>query len=95
MVQGRPQAIAHRKQGILYVVAYENGTNASCSGAKLASDPMTRLMLDGALRAASNKHKTTPLTPEEATADSRTFIDSLRSDYDFRARNAAENRERQ
>ena len=47
------------QQGILYVVAYENGTNASCSGAKLASDPMTRLMLDGALRAASNKHKTT------------------------------------
>lgn len=83
------------QQGILYVVAYENGTNASCAGAKLASDPMTRLMLDGALRAASNKHKTTPLTPEEATADSRTFIDSLRSDYDFRARNAGENRERQ
>ena len=47
------------QQGILYVVAYENGTNASCSGAKLASDPMTRLMLDGALRAASNKRKTT------------------------------------
>ena len=59
MVQGRPQAIAHRKQGILYVVAYENGTNASYAGAKLASDPMARLMLDGALRAASNKHKTT------------------------------------
>ena len=52
-------------------------------------------MLDGAPRAASNKHKTIPLTPEEATAGSRTFIDSLRSDYDFRARNAAENRERQ
>ena len=83
------------QQGILYVVAYENGTNASCAGAKLASDPLTRLMLDGALRAASNKHKTIPLTPEEATAGSRTFIDSLRSDYDFRARNAAENRERQ
>lgn len=47
------------QQGILYVVAYENGTNASCAGAKLASDPMARLMLDGALRAASNKHKTT------------------------------------
>ena len=59
MVQGRPQAIAHRKQGILYVVAYENSTNASCSGAKLASDPMARLMLDGALRSASNKRKTT------------------------------------
>ena len=82
------------QQGILYVVAYENGTNASCSGAKLASDPMTRLMLDGALRAASNKHKTTPLTPEEAAAGTRTFIDSLRSDYDFRARNAAENSKR-
>ena len=83
------------QQGILYVVAYENGTNASCAGAKLASDPLTRLMLDGAPRAASNKHKTIPLTPEETTAGSRTFIDSLRSDYDFRARNAAENSKRQ
>ena len=51
-------------------------------------------MLDGALRAARNKHKTTPLTPEEAAAGTRTFIESLRSDYDFRARNAAENSKR-
>ena len=78
------------QQGILYVVAYEDGTNASCAGTKLASDQMTRTMLDGALRTARNKHKTTPLTPEEAVAGSRAFIDSLRSDYDFRARNAAE-----
>lgn len=83
------------QQGILYVVAYEDGTNVSCAGLELAKDSITRLMLDGALRAASNKHKTTPLTPEEATAGSRTFIDSLRSDYDFRARNAAENSKRQ
>ena len=82
------------QQGILYVVAYEDGTNVSCAGSKLAKDSMTRLMLDGALRAARNKHKTTPLTPEEAVAGSRTFIDSLRSDYDFRARNAAENSKR-
>ena len=59
MVQGRPQAIAHRKQGILYVVAYEDGTNVSCAGSELAKDSITRLMLDGALRAAGNKHKTT------------------------------------
>ena len=83
------------QQGILYVVAYEDGTNVSCAGLELAKDSITRLMLDGALRAARNKHKTTPLTPEEATAGSRTFIDSLRSDYDFRARNAAENSKRQ
>ena len=95
MVQRHPQAIAHRKQGILYVVAYEDGTNVSCAGLELAKDSITRPMLDGALRAARNKHKTTPLTPDEAVAGSRTFIDSLRSDYDFRARNAAENRERQ
>ena len=50
---------------------------------------MTRPMLDGALRIAHKDHKTTPLTPEEAVAGSRTFIDSLRSDYDFRAKNAA------
>ena len=83
------------QQGILYVVAYEDGTNISCAGLELAKDASTRPMLDGALRAARNKHKTTPLTPEEAVAGSRTFIDSLRSDYDFRARNAAENSKRQ
>ena len=78
-------------KGILYVVAYEDGTNVSCAGSELAKDSMTRLMLDGALTAARYKHKTTPLTPEEAVAGSRAFIDALRSDYDFRARRAAEN----
>ena len=83
------------QQGILYVVAYEDGTNVSCAGLELAKDSSTRPMLDGALRIAHKDHKTPPLTPEEAAAGSRTFIISLRSDYDFRARNAAENRERQ
>ena len=83
------------QQGILYVVAYEDGTNVSCAGSELAKDSITRLMLDGALSAARYKHKTTPLTPEEAVAGSRAFIDALRSDYDFRARNAAENSKRQ
>ena len=78
-------------KGILYVVAYEDGTNVSCAGSELAKDSMTRLMLDGALTDARYKHKTTPLTPEEAVAGSRAFIDALRSDYDFRARRAAEN----
>ena len=82
------------QQGILYVVAYEDGTNVSCAGSELAKDSITRLMLDGALTAARYKHKTTPLTPEEAVAGSRAFIDALRSDYDFRARNAAENSKR-
>ena len=82
------------QKGILYVVAYEDGTNASCAGVELAKDSSTRPMLDGALRIAHNDHKTTPLTPEEAVAGSRTFIESLRSDYDFRARNAAENSKR-
>lgn len=82
------------QQGILYVVAYKDGTNVSCAGEELAKNLSTRPMLDGALRAARNKHKTTPLTPEEAAAGTRTFIDSLRSDYDFRARNAAENSKR-
>lgn len=82
------------QKGILYVVAYEDGTNVSCAGVELAKDSITRLMLDGALSAARYKHKTTPLTPEEAVAGSRTFIDSLRSDYEFRARNAAENSKR-
>ena len=82
------------QQDILYVVAYEDGTNVSCAGVELAKDSSTRPMLNGALRAARNKHKTTSLTPEEAVAGSRTFINSLRSDYDFRARNAAENSKR-
>ena len=82
------------QKGILYVVAYEDGTNVSCAGSELAKDSMTRLMLDGALSAARYKHKTTPLTPEEAVAGSRAFIDALRSDYDFRAKNAAENSKR-
>ena len=82
------------QKGILYVVAYEKGTNVSCAGSELAKDSITRLMLDGALSAARYKHKTTPLTPEEAVAGTRTFIESLRSDYDFRARNAAENSKR-
>lgn len=81
-------------KGILYVVAYEDGTNVSCAGVELAKDSSTRPMLDGALRIARKDHKTTPLTPEEAVAGSRTFIISLRSDYDFRARNAAENSKR-
>lgn len=51
------------QQGILYVVAYEKGTSVSCAGLKLAKDASTRPMLEGALRAARNKHKTTPLTP--------------------------------
>ena len=82
------------QKGILYVVAYEKGTNVSCAGSELAKDSITRLMLDGALSAARYKHKTTPLTPEEAVAGSRAFIDALRSDYDFRAKNAAENSKR-
>jgi len=82
------------QQGILYVVAYEDGTNVSCAGLELAKDSSTRPMLDGAPRRARNKHKPPPLPPEEAVAGSRTFIDSLRSDYDFRARNAAENSKR-
>ena len=82
------------QKGILYVVAYEDGTNVSCAGSELAKDSITRLMLDGALSAARYKHKATPLTPEEAVAGSRAFIDALRSDYDFRARNAAENSKR-
>ena len=59
-------------KGILYVVAYEDGTNVSCAGVELAKDSSTRPMLDGALRIARKDHKTTPLTPEEAVAGSRT-----------------------
>lgn len=76
-------------KGILYVVAYEDGTDASCAGEKLASDSSTGTMMNAALRDARNAHKTTPLTSEEAAAGARAFIDRLRSSYDYSARNSA------
>ncbi|WP_448749843.1 TPM domain-containing protein [Actinomyces sp.] len=83
------------QQGILYVVAYKDGTNVSCAGEKLASDSSTRTMMNAALRDARNEHKTTPLTSEEAAAGARAFIDDVRSTTDIHARIAADNRKRQ
>ena len=74
---------------ILYAVAYKDGTNVSCASEKLASDSSTRTMMNAALRDARNKHKTTPLTSEEAAAGAHAFIDRLRSSYDYSARNSA------
>lgn len=86
------------ERGILYVVAYKDGTDAYCTDAKMVdsmrTDPAIRTQLAGAQSAAHRSYKSTPLTPEEAVAGSRAFIDALRSDYDFRARNAAENSKR-
>ena len=99
MVQGRPQAIAHRKQGILYVVAYEDGTDIYCTDENLeqkaASDWATKKMLDDALGFARRKHTSTPLTPDEAAAGARAFIDDVRSTTDIHARIAADSRKRQ
>lgn len=53
-------------KGILYVVSYEDGTDAFCTDAKMAremSDYSTRIMMDSALSAAHRKYKTTPLPP--------------------------------
>ncbi len=69
-------------KGALYVVAYEDGTDASCAGEKLASDSSTRIMMIGsALSAAQSEHKTTPLPPEEITAGAEAFIRTLRSSF--------------
>ena len=86
-------------KGILYVLAYEDGTDTYCTdanlGQKAASDPMTKMMLDDALGFARRKHTSTPLTPDEAAAGARAFIDDVRSTTDLHARIAAKSRERQ
>lgn len=85
-------------KGILYVVSYEDGTDAFCTDAKMAremSDYSTRIMMDSALSAAHRKYKTTPLPPEEAAAGAEAFIRDLRSSYDISADLAASHRKRQ
>lgn len=86
-------------KGILYVLAYEDGTDTYCTDSNLeqkaASDPMTKKMLDDALGVARGKHTSTPLTPDEAAAGARAFIDDVRSTTDLHARIAADNRKRQ
>ena len=86
------------EKGILYVVSYEDGTDAFCTDAKMAremSDYSTRIMMDSALSAAHRKYKTTPLPPEEAAAGAEAFIRDLRSSYDFSADLAASHRKSQ
>ena len=86
------------EKGILYVVSYEDGTDAFCTDAKMAremSDYSTRMMMDSALSAAHRKYKTTPLPPEEAAAGAEAFIRDLRSSYDFSADLAASHRKSQ
>lgn len=86
------------EKGILYVVSYEDGTDAFCTDAKMAremSDSTTRMTMDSALSAAHRKYKTTPLPPEEAAAGAEAFIRDLRSSYDFSADLAASYRKSQ
>lgn len=86
------------EKGILYVVSYEDGTDAFCTDAKMAremSDSTTRMTMDSALGAAHRKYKTTPLPPEEAAAGAEAFIRDLRSSYDFSADLAASHRKSQ
>lgn len=86
------------EKGILYVVSYEDGTDAFCTDAKMAremSDSTTRMTMDSALSAAHRKYQTTPLPPEEAAAGAEAFIRDLRSSYDFSADLAASYRKSQ
>lgn len=86
-------------KGILYVLAYEDGTDIYCTDENLeqkaASDWATKKMLDDALGFARRKHTSTPLTPDEAAAGARAFIDDVRSTTDIHARIAADSRKRQ
>ena len=62
-------------KGILYVLAYEDGTDTYCTdanlGQKAASDPMTKMMLDDALGFARRKHTSTPLPTRRRRALAR------------------------
>ncbi len=73
-------------KGILYVVAYEDGTNVSCAGSELAKDSMTRLMLDG----AREYDYAEPPTVDEDT-EPTPIVDTVRRDA---LRAAAEARRR-
>ena len=71
---------------ILYVVGYEDGTDVYCVGDEMAqlmrSNMVTEGYIKGALSAAHRAYKSTPLTPDEASAGPTALIASLRESYE-------------
>lgn len=87
------------ERGILYVVAYEDGTDAYCTDAKMArsmqTDTSIRTEFETAMETARSRYTSTPVTPERTAAGAQAFIANLRSSFDFRAEQAARYRESQ
>ena len=87
------------ERGILYVVAYEDGTDVYCTDAKLAhsmqTDTSIRTEFGTAMGAARSRYTSTPVTPERTAAGTEAFIDNLRGSFDFRAEQAARYRKSQ
>lgn len=78
--------IEHNDKVILYVVGYEDGTDVYCVGDEMArlmrSNMVTEGYIKGALSAAHRAYKSTPLTPDEASAGPTALIASLRESYE-------------
>lgn len=81
---------------ILYVVGYEDGTDVYCVGDEMAqlmrSNMVTEGYIKGALSAAHRAYKSTPLTPDEASAGPTAFISDLGNSY-YTAEEIASRRE--
>ena len=77
--------IQNNSKTLLYVVGYEDGKDAYCTGPELEGSirisSHTNEYLRSALSQARQKYTSTPLTPDEAAAGLTTFISSLRNSY--------------
>lgn len=76
-------------KGILYVVSYEDGTDAYCTDAQFArnltTDPSLKRTFDGALAHARNNYTSSPLTSEAITAGTSSFVSDIRTASDIQA----------
>lgn len=81
--------IQNNSKTLLYVVGYEEGKDAYCTGPELERSMRISYAngyVKSALSQARQKYTSTPLTPDEAAAGLTTFISSLRNSYGINAR---------
>ena len=81
--------IQNNSKTLLYVVGYEDGKDAYCTGPELERSMRISYAngyVKSALSQARQKYTSTPLTPDEAAAGLATFISSLRNSYGINAR---------
>ena len=78
--------IQNNDKVLLYVVAYEDSQDIYCPGPKMAEwirvNSVGGSYVSGALSEARRAYKSTPLTPDEASAGPAAFIASLRESYE-------------